>query len=124
MIFEMTCDLVHLNMINILFNHNKKKKKMLEDIRSQLNQSKATHESEMSRMESRIMNKIDETQRNSDKFDRFDRKLDDYTNQMNKRFMTFEDEFQRNLNKLASSTEVKTQTLSYFISLIINMFII
>ena len=87
---------------------------MLEDIRGQLNQSKATHESEMSRMESRVMNKIDETQRNSDKFDRFDRKLDDYTNQMNKRFLTFEDEFQRNLNKLASSTEVN-QILPHFI---------
>ena len=87
---------------------------MLEDVRSQLNQSKANHEADISRLESRILNKIEETQRNTEKFDRFDRKLDEYTNQMNKRFLTFEDEFQRNLNKLASSTEVKLFMLTLF----------
>lgn len=79
---------------------------MLEDVRNQLNQSKANHEADMSRMENRILTKIEETQRNTEKYDRLDRKLEEYTQSMNKRFLGFEDEFQRNLNKLSSTTEV------------------
>ena len=41
---------------------------MLEDVRNQLNQSKANHESDMSRMENRILTKIEETQRNTEKY--------------------------------------------------------
>ena len=41
---------------------------MLDDIRSQLNLAKTNHESDMSRLESRIMVKIDEAQRNTEKY--------------------------------------------------------
>ena len=41
---------------------------MLEDVRSQLNQSKINHEADLSRLESRIMSKIDESQRNNEKY--------------------------------------------------------
>lgn len=79
---------------------------MLEDVRSQLNQTRANQEADMSRLETRILLKLDESQRNTEKYDRLDRKIDEYTQSMNKRFLTFEDEFQRSLNKLQSATEV------------------
>ena len=41
---------------------------MLEDVRSQLNQSKANHEADISRLETRLMGKIDESQRSTEKF--------------------------------------------------------
>lgn len=41
---------------------------MLEDIRSQLYQTKAAQEAELSRVEARLANRIDETVRNTDKF--------------------------------------------------------
>ena len=52
---------------------------MLEDVRSQLNQTKAFNETELSRMESRMLNKIDETQRNTEKFVIFNIKRDFFT---------------------------------------------
>ena len=41
---------------------------MLEDVRSQMYQSKATQEAEMSRLESRLTLKIDDSVRNNEKF--------------------------------------------------------
>lgn len=82
-----------------------KTRTMLDDIRSQLNLSKTNHEADLSRLESRLLVKIDESARNTEKYDRIDRKLEDYTQMMNKRFLSFEDEFQRSLSKLSSSTD-------------------
>lgn len=79
---------------------------MLDDIRSQVNQLRANQESDLSRLESRLNLRIDESQRNTEKFDRLDRKIEDYTQSMNKRFVSFEDEFLKNLNKLSTSIEV------------------
>ena len=79
---------------------------MLEDLRSQINQLKANQDTDLSRLETRMMMKIDENQRSTEKFDRLDRKIDDYTQQMNKRFVNFEDDFQKSLNKLSSTIEV------------------
>lgn len=85
---------------------------MLDDIRSQINQLKANQESDMSRLETRMNLKIDESHRNTEKFDRLDRKIDEYTQSMNKRFVSFEDEFQKNLNKLSTSIEVNLNKYS------------
>lgn len=41
---------------------------MLEDVRSQLYQSKSAQEAEMSRLESRLTMKIDDSVRNNEKF--------------------------------------------------------
>lgn len=79
---------------------------MLEDVRSQMNQTKANQEAELSRLETRILLKMDESLKNTEKYDRLDRKIEEHTQTMNKRFVTFEEEFQRSLNKLASTTEV------------------
>lgn len=85
--------------------------KMLDDIRSQMNQLKANQDTDLSRLETRMNFKIDESQRNTEKFDRLDRKIEEYTQSMNKRFVSFEDEFQKNLNKLSTSIEV---SLNYY----------
>jgi len=42
--------------------------KMLEDLRSQINQLKVNQDNEMNRMESRLLTKIDENSRNSDRY--------------------------------------------------------
>lgn len=42
--------------------------KMLEDVRAQMNNIKASNEGEMIRLESRILLKIDDAQRNTDKY--------------------------------------------------------
>ncbi len=41
---------------------------MLEDVRGQLNQTKMYNEAEMVRLESRLLLKIDDAQRNTDKY--------------------------------------------------------
>lgn len=41
---------------------------MLEDLRGQLNQTRAIHETEISRLESRMTLKIDESIRNNEKY--------------------------------------------------------
>ncbi|RNA02624.1 FAM81A-like isoform X1 [Brachionus plicatilis] len=82
-----------------------KTRTMLDDIRSQMNQLKANQDTDLSRLETRMNFKIDESQRNTEKFDRLDRKIEEYTQSMNKRFVSFEDEFQKNLNKLSTSIE-------------------
>lgn len=84
---------------------------MLDDIRSQINQLKANQESDLSRLESRMNLKIDESHRNTERFDRLERKIDDYTQSMNKRFISFEDEFQKNLNKLSTNIEVNLKNM-------------
>lgn len=45
-----------------------KTRTMLEDVRSQINMNKATHETDMARLESRILQKMDETTKNNDKY--------------------------------------------------------
>ncbi len=41
---------------------------MLEDLRSQINQLKVNQDNEMNRMESRLLTKIDENSRNSERY--------------------------------------------------------
>ena len=41
---------------------------MLEDLRSQMSQFKSNSEAEMTRLESRIMSKIEENSRNTEKY--------------------------------------------------------
>ncbi len=83
-----------------------KTRTMLEDVRSQLNNLKATSDSEMVRMESRLMLKMDDANRNTDRYDRIDRKIEDLNLAVSKRFNVYEDDFQRNLSKLSSSIDV------------------
>ena len=45
-----------------------KTRTMLDDIRSQLNLSKTNHEADLSRLESRLLVKIDESARNTEKY--------------------------------------------------------
>ncbi|CAF1042843.1 unnamed protein product [Brachionus calyciflorus] len=78
---------------------------MLEDIRGQINQIKANQDTDLSRLETRLTSKIDDNQRNTEKYDRLDRKLEEYTQSINKRFLTFEDDFQKSLNKISTSIE-------------------
>jgi hypothetical protein len=41
---------------------------MLDDIRNQLNLTRTNHEADISRLESRLLVKIDESQRNTEKY--------------------------------------------------------
>lgn len=82
-----------------------KTRTMLEDVRSQMNQIKVINDSEMVKMESRLSIKIEETTRNSDKFDRVDRKVEDLSYAINKRFNGYEDDYQKNINKLQTSVD-------------------
>lgn len=82
-----------------------KTRTMLEDIRNQLNHTRSINETEMSKLESRLLEKIGEISRNTEKYDRLDRKIDDNTQSFNKRFLGYEDDFQRKLNNLSSTIE-------------------
>lgn len=48
-----------------------KTRTMLEDIRSQLNMNKATVETDMARLESRMLQKVDDITKSNDKYVRF-----------------------------------------------------
>ncbi len=75
-------------------------------MRSQLNNLKASSEGEMVRMESRLLLKMDDAFRNTDRYDRIDRKIEDLNSAVSKRLNSYEDDFQKNLNKLSSTIDV------------------
>ncbi len=84
-----------------------KTRTMLEDVRSQINQVKTMSDNEMLKLETRISMKIEDSARNSDKYDRVDRKIEDLNYAINKRFSNYDDEFQKTLNRLSTSVEVR-----------------
>lgn len=82
-----------------------KTRTMLDDLRQQLNQARANHDADLNRLESRLTGKLDDNQRANEKFDRIERKLDDYQDSMGSRFGTFESDITKNITKLESTTE-------------------
>jgi len=82
-----------------------KTRTMLEDVRNQLNQTKILNEGEMMRLESRLLMKLEDSQRNTEKYDRIDRKIEDLNQAFNKRFINQEDDFQKNLNKISTTID-------------------
>jgi len=82
-----------------------KTRTMLEDVRSQITMLKSNHETELARLESRLLHKVDEISKSNDKYERLDRKLDEHTAITNKKYVKFEDDFQRGLTKLNGSVD-------------------
>ena len=79
---------------------------MLEDVRGQMNVIKMSSEGEIVRLESRLLIKLDDAHRNTDKYDRVERRIEELGQAVSKRFTNYEDEFQRDLGKLSALVEV------------------
>ncbi|CAF1225591.1 unnamed protein product [Rotaria magnacalcarata] len=83
----------------------------VDELRSQIFQSKSQEDSERERAEQKMNQKLDDIKRSLEKYERLDKKIDDALHQFERKTATLEDHYRRAISDLTRNNESVEQTV-------------
>ncbi|CAF0744481.1 unnamed protein product [Didymodactylos carnosus] len=83
----------------------------VDELRSQFYQTKSQNDSERERNEQRVHQRLDETKRTVEKYDRLEKRIDEVAHQFDRKTVSLDDQYKRTVSDLNRSNETVEQTV-------------